>query len=102
MPEEADSIPAILSRLGPTPIRRIQLNYRPKKIALLGKNMAPLLEILEKAGLSPTLLLDRGAPLTVPEPGDFAAQAKFRAVLSSATTPENLISEYDSIQVKHA
>jgi hypothetical protein len=102
IPEDADSIPAILSRLGPTPIRRIQLNYRPKKIALLGKNIAPLIEVLGQAALGPNLLLDHGEPSTVPEPGDFAAQARFRAVLSGATTGETLVSEYDSIQVKHA
>jgi hypothetical protein len=102
IPEEGDSVSAIISRLGPTPIRRIQLNYRPKKIALMGKNMTPLIEILEKAALGSTLLLDRGEPLSVPEPGDSAALARFRAVLSSATTTETLVSEYDSIQVKHA
>ena len=102
IPEGGDGVPAIISRLGPTPIRRIQLNYRPKRIALLGKNMAPLIEILEKAALSPTLLLDRGEPLTLPEPGNFAAQAIFGTVLSGATTSETLVSEYDSIQVKHA
>jgi hypothetical protein len=102
IPDEGDGIPAIISRLGPTPIRRIQLNYRPKKIALLGKNMAPLIEILEKAGVGPALVLDRGEPFAVPETGDFAAQARFRAVLSGATTSETLVSEYDSIQVKHA
>jgi hypothetical protein len=100
--EESDSVAAVISRLGPTPIRRIQLNYRPKKVALLGKNMAPLIEILGRAALAPALLLDRGEPLKVPETGDFEAQSLFRAALASAITGENLVSEYDSIQVKHA
>jgi hypothetical protein len=69
---------------------------------LLGKNTAPLIEILEKAGLGSALLLDQGEPLTIPEVGDPAAIARFREVLASATTTDNLDSEYDSIRVKHA
>lgn len=48
LPDEADGIPAILSRLGPTPIRRIQLNYRPRKIALLGKAWLPRLKFWKR------------------------------------------------------
>jgi hypothetical protein len=102
VPEDVNSVATIGERLGPTPALRIRFNYRPKRVALLGKNTAPLIEILEKAGLGSALLLDQGEPLTIPEVGDPAAIARFREVLASATTTDNLDSEYDSIRVKHA
>jgi len=66
IPEQSDNIHAIISTLGSTVIRRIQFNYKPKRIALLG-DMEPMIAILEKAGLGPILILDHGRPLKLPK-----------------------------------
>ena len=58
-----------ISRLAPTLVKRIRFNYKPKHVALLGTNMAPLVEVLDQAGIGPLLLLDHGAPLTIPAYG---------------------------------
>ena len=55
-----------ISRLSPTLLRRIRFNYKPKHVALLGTNLSPLIEAFERAGMGPLLLLDHGAPLTIP------------------------------------
>ena len=84
IPDEYGDPAAAISALGPALIRRIRFNYKPKHIALLGSNMAPLIGILEKSGMGPLLLLDRGQPLTVPEAGDLPARAGFRTGLRTA------------------
>ncbi len=55
IPDETDSIAAAISALGPALIRRIRFNYKPKHIALLGSNMAPLIGILEKVRHGPAI-----------------------------------------------
>ena len=55
-----------ISRLAPTLVKRIRFNYKPKHVALLGTNMAPLIEVFEHAGIGPLLVLHQGAPLTIP------------------------------------
>ena len=55
-----------ISRLAPTLVKRIRFNYKPKHVAILGTNLAPLIEVFEHAGIGPLLVLDQGAPLTVP------------------------------------
>lgn len=72
-----------ISRLAPALIRRIQFNYKPKHVALLGGNLSPLVEILNKSEIAPLLLLDHGKPLTLPTAGDAAAQARFQDILLS-------------------
>jgi hypothetical protein len=54
-----------ISRLAPTLVKRIRFNYKPKRVALLGTDMGPLVEIFERAGMDPLLILGQGAPLTI-------------------------------------
>lgn len=104
--DETDSVAAAISTLGPALIRRIRFNYKPKHIALLGSNMAPLIGILEKAGMGTLLLLHGGQPLTLPQAGDLPARSGFRTglgtALSTDATSENRFSEYDRMQSKRA
>ena len=55
-----------ISRLAHTLIKRIRFNYKPKHVALLGTNLTPLIPFFEQAGIAPLLLLNHGAPLTLP------------------------------------
>jgi hypothetical protein len=76
-----DSAVESISRLGPTLVKRIRFNYKPKYVALLGTSLSLLLEVFAEAGLAPLLLLDNGRPLALPEPGDAASLALFRKAL---------------------
>jgi len=91
-----DNVDAAIPRLGSTLIRRVRFNYKPKHIAILGANLSPLCDILEKAGMLSILfpLLD------APNARDEVWAARIRAVLASLAPHENLASGYDRIQVK--
>jgi hypothetical protein len=65
-----------------TLLKRIKFNYRPRHVALLGAGMTPLVEALRDAGLGEMLLMDKGAPLAIPSPGDLPTAARFLEVLS--------------------
>jgi hypothetical protein len=93
IPEGSSSPNAEISTLGPAFIRRVRFNYKPKHIALLGSNLALMIEILEKSGLGALLLLHRGQLLTVPKAGDLSARAGFRIAISSGATADNPVSE---------
>jgi hypothetical protein len=93
IPENSANLDAEIAAFGPTFLRRVRFNYKPKRIALLGSNLAPMIEILETAGLGPLLLLDRGQPMTLPKPNDLTARAGFQNALSSGATADNPISE---------
>jgi hypothetical protein len=97
LPEDSGNPNTAISALGPTFVRRVRFNYKPKHIALLGSSVVPMIRILEQAGLGPLLLLQHGLPLTVPTTGDLPARARFRLALSSGATSETPISEYDRI-----
>ena len=86
IPAESGSVAGGISPLGPALIRRIRFNYKPKHIAFLGTSMAPFIEILENSGLGNLLLLHRGQPLKVPDPGDLSARTGFRTGLLSAVS----------------
>jgi hypothetical protein len=74
-----------LSRLAPTLVKRIRFNYKPKHVVLLGTNLEPLIGIFDQAGIGPLLLLDHGAPLTIPKPGDAPSLTLFRRAVKIAT-----------------
>jgi len=101
-PIPANTAPASAANaaLGQTLIRRIRFNYKPKRIAMLGAEAAPLIAILRQAGLGPMVLQDRGKPLNIPEAGDLSACEKLQAALSSVVTDENPDSGYDRISVE--
>ncbi len=69
-------------RYGPTIIKRIQLSYKPKHVALLSTRTRHLIPLLQQAGLGQGLLLYRGLPLHFPHPHNPAAQAQFCAGLA--------------------
>jgi len=71
----------VLRRLAPTSVKRILFNYKPKRVALLGTELQPLVEMLKQAGMGANLLLDGEAPLALPNPGDGASMARFRSRL---------------------
>lgn len=75
-----------ISRLAPTLVKRIRFNYKPKHVALLGTNLTPLIEIFERSGIASLLLLDEGAPLTVPSAGDAPSLFLFQRTVNIDTS----------------
>jgi hypothetical protein len=67
--EDADVARECISRLASTLIKRIRFNYKLRHIALLGANLAPLIEILQQAGISSLLNFNQGVPLMIPDSG---------------------------------
>jgi len=63
IPENEEPAATTIARLGPTLIRRIRFNYKPKFIAPLGQELFPLVEMLGAAGIGPILTLDQGLAL---------------------------------------
>ena len=59
-----EPIAATISRLAPTLVRRIRLNYKPKQIAPLGPELTPLAEVLKGAGIGSIVTLDQGTALS--------------------------------------
>ena len=77
--EKDDTLSGAISRLGPTLLRRVRFNYRPKHIAILGGNLSPLRDIFEKAGMPSALL----HVLEPPDEGDTFSTTRFRAAVTS-------------------
>jgi hypothetical protein len=73
LPEGKETPEQTLIRLGPTLVRRIKFNYRPKQIAPLGKELSPLVEILKRHGLGP-VLTPGGGKEVLPLPGTGARE----------------------------
>jgi hypothetical protein len=59
-----EPVATTISRLAPTLVRRIRLNYKPKQIATLGPELAPLAEVLNGPGIGSILTLDQGTALS--------------------------------------
>ncbi|HET9400710.1 MAG TPA: hypothetical protein VFO34_07145 [Candidatus Acidoferrales bacterium] len=70
-------------RYGPTLIKRIQLSYKPRHVALLGP-VAPGLKELLLPQLE-NLLVNAGQGIVMPAPSSAAAVSEIRAVLSPAS-----------------
>lgn len=64
IPRREEPVAATVSRLGPTLVRRIRLNYRPKQITVLGQELAPLVEVLRGANVGSTVNLNQGTALS--------------------------------------
>jgi len=94
---EAQSAAESITRLAPNLIRRIRFNYKPKYIALLGTELAPLVEVLRSAGLGPSLILHRGLPLPLPGTGAKDWQSLFQSAVASAAPSQNPQPGYDRI-----
>jgi hypothetical protein len=80
-----EPVAATISRLGPTLIRRVRLNYRPKNIALLGPELFPLIEMFQSAGIGPLLTSHQGSVISVPSTGDREGVGLFRRAVSAAS-----------------
>jgi hypothetical protein len=86
IPEGSRNASEIFSTLAPALIRRIRFNYKPKHIALLGNEMAPIAEILQKSGVGIFPFLQGGQPLVIPSPGDLSARTVFRTALGTVVS----------------
>jgi hypothetical protein len=90
---------ATVARLAPTLLRRIRSNYKPKLIAPLGQELAPLVDILKGANIAPILTQDRGLPLPYPGTGGREWAELFQRAVAAAAPPEYLSPGYDRIRV---
>jgi hypothetical protein len=66
-----------LRRFGPTLLKRVQISYRPKVVALLGPESQELIPGFQAAGWSDRVILDEGRPFVCPEQGDAADASRF-------------------------
>jgi hypothetical protein len=98
IPENEEPAASTIARLGPTLIRRIRFNYKPKHIAPLGQELLPLVDILRVAGIGPILTLDHGLALPSPRTGDREWMELFQRAVATVAPRENLSSGYDRIQ----
>jgi len=87
LPQDDEPVAAAISRLGPNLIRRIRFNYKPKSVAPLGSELAPVIELLRGAGIGQILTLDQGAPLFVPRTGDGERLKLFQRSVAIGATP---------------
>ena len=78
-------------------VRRIRFNYKPKQVALLGTELAPLVEVLAKAGIGPSLILHNGLPLPLPGTGQRDWKSLFHSAVASVSTSDYPPSGYDRI-----
>jgi len=69
LPDNEETPEQTINRLGPTLVRRIKFNYRPKQIAPLGQELSPMVEMLSRQGLSPVLTASDGHALPLPGTG---------------------------------
>ena len=99
IPESGEPAASTVARLGPTLVRRIRFNYKPKHVAPLGQELFPLVDMLRVAGIGPILTLDQGLALPTPRTGDREWMELFRRAVATAAPRENLSSGYDRIQV---
>jgi hypothetical protein len=97
LPPDAPAASAVIDRLAPNLIRRIRFNYRPKHVALLGGELAPLIEVLRNAGIGPSLILHEGLPLPLPGTGAKDWKSLFQSAVASVSPSQNLPNGYDRI-----
>jgi hypothetical protein len=89
-PQGDESAASTIARLGPTLIRRIRFNYKPKHIAPLGQELFPLIEMLGAAGIGPILTLDQGLALPAPRTGGQEWMELFQRSVATAAPRENV------------
>lgn len=90
---------ATVARLAPTLLRRIRFNYKPKLIAPLGQELAPLVDILKGANIAPIVTLDQSLPLPSPGTGGGDWRELFQRAVAAAAPREYLSPGYDRIRV---
>lgn len=97
LPEDGQASPETIARLAPNLLRRIRFNYKPRHVALLGQELAPLVEVLRNAGIGPSLILHLGLPLPFPSTGDQGWKSLFQSAVATVSPSQNLASGYDRI-----
>lgn len=97
LPAGAHSVAEAIARLTPNLVRRIRFNYKPTQVALLGTELASLVELLRNGGIGPSLILHQGLPLPLPGTGEKDWQSLFRSAVASASPSHNLQTGYDRI-----
>jgi hypothetical protein len=99
LPESIEAAVSTIARLGPTLIRRIRFNYKPKRVAPLGQELSPLVDMLRVAGIGPILTLDQGQPLPAPRTGSQEWMELFQRSVATVVPRDNLSPGYDRIQL---
>jgi hypothetical protein len=97
LPENLEPTASTVARLGPTLIRRIRFNYKPKHIAPLGQELLSLADLLRAESLGPILTLDGGLPLPTPRADAREWMEPFRRAMTNVASRENPSSGYDRI-----
>lgn len=90
---------ATIARLAPTLLRRIRFNYKPKLIAPLGQELAPLVDILKGVNVAPVVTLEEGLPLPYPGTGGRDWPELFQSAVAATATGEYPSPGYDRIRV---
>jgi hypothetical protein len=73
-PGAATALDDTVRKLAPTLLKRVQVSYRPKLVALLSPEAGELIPALLGAGWGGRLILDKGRPFSLPELGHTASQ----------------------------
>ncbi len=55
-----------VGRVVPTVLKRLQISYRPKCVAVLSESLQGLIPVLQDAGWADSLILDEGRPFASP------------------------------------
>lgn len=69
LPENAETADNTIQRLGPTLVRRIKFNYRPKQLAPLGQELTSLVDMFKGQEIAPVLTAGNGLALPIPGTG---------------------------------
>lgn len=99
LPQNQEAPASAIARLAPTFIRRVRFNYKPKFIAPLGQELAPLVDVLRSAGIGPILTQDQGQPLPAPGTASREWADLFQRAVAAVAPPELLSPGYDRIQL---
>jgi hypothetical protein len=104
IPAGVETAAATVTRLGPALVRRIRFNYRPKHIAPIGQELAPLTDILNQASIHQVsygslLTSSDGQPLPDPRTGGRTALELFQRAVAGVVPRDYPSSGYDRIQV---
>jgi len=84
--DDKETAGQIVQRLGPTLIRRIKFNYRPRQIAPLGHDLFPLIDLLNSQGIGPVLTVGEGQALPLPVTSSQEWMQLFRRTVTAGAT----------------
>ncbi|HKV06095.1 MAG TPA: hypothetical protein VJO53_13445 [Candidatus Acidoferrales bacterium] len=72
--ENPAELPDVIRRAAPAILRRVEVSYKPKSLALLSQNMRELVPMFRANGWGDRLLLDEGGPFGDPLPTGLLAR----------------------------